>query len=220
YFSGQIDDVRVYYNALTQADITWLNNNGNGRALKTLNIDANSTVSTQYYIEIPHIGRVYDANLMLKVESIGTPLGSGNISVGLLKEDISRKIEDAVLIEFTGEFTNSSSFIYEIFLDLTDYLNNNTIEQYYGKFLLNIEINGTYLFDTFNVSEFYLLTDTFIQAESGDTKGWITNPAKKDTDGDGWNDYEEIFTYETNPVSADMDGDGASIFTESYLPTR
>jgi len=35
-----------------------------------------------------------------------------------------------------------------------------------------------------------------------------TNPAAKDSDGDGWNDYKEIFITNTNPNSSDSDGDG------------
>ena len=38
--------------------------------------------------------------------------------------------------------------------------------------------------------------------------GTGTNPAMADTDGDGFSDPEEIFTYHTNPFVADMDGDG------------
>ena len=163
---------------------------------------------------------MYDANLTLKVESIGRPVGNGTIIIELIKEEISSLINNSVLIDFSGQYDNSAAFTLESFLDLSDYKTNDSLTQYYGKFLLNIKINGSYCFDEFKITEFYMQTDTFVQAGAEDTKGWITNPAKKDTDSDGWNDYEEIFTYETNPVSADMDGDGASIFTESYLPTR
>ena len=38
--------------------------------------------------------------------------------------------------------------------------------------------------------------------------GTGTNPAMADTDGDGFSDPEEIYTYHTNPFVADMDGDG------------
>ena len=40
------------------------------------------------------------------------------------------------------------------------------------------------------------------------TIGTGTNPAMADTDGDGFSDPDEIFTYHTNPFVADMDGDG------------
>ena len=35
-----------------------------------------------------------------------------------------------------------------------------------------------------------------------------TNPKAKDTDGDGWSDYQEIFINKTNPAAKDTDGDG------------
>lgn len=38
--------------------------------------------------------------------------------------------------------------------------------------------------------------------------GTGTNPTLADTDGDGFSDPDEIFTYHTNPFVADMDGDG------------
>lgn len=42
------------------------------------------------------------------------------------------------------------------------------------------------------------------------TIGTGTNPAMADTDGDGFSDPEEIYTYHTNPFVADTDGDGLS----------
>ncbi len=74
---------------------------------------------------------------------------------------------------------------------------------------INIEIQGTDYRDKFLVMEFYIKTDTFIEASSTDTEAWLTEPADKDTDGDGWNDYKEIFIEGTNPISPDTDGDGA-----------
>ena len=40
--------------------------------------------------------------------------------------------------------------------------------------------------------------------------GYITDPTRKDTDGDGWSDYKEIYELPnpTNPLSRDTDGDG------------
>lgn len=42
-----------------------------------------------------------------------------------------------------------------------------------------------------------------------------TDPLKADTDGDGLNDYEELYVYHTNPLLADTDGDGVSDLEES-----
>ncbi|MFX1239424.1 MAG: hypothetical protein ACFE8P_17115, partial [Promethearchaeota archaeon] len=65
----------------------------------------------------------------------------------------------------------------------------------------------------FTLSEFYIETDTWVQASNlEDNDAWITDPAKADTDGDGWSDYYEIYLRgdePTNPCSVDTDGDGA-----------
>lgn len=41
-----------------------------------------------------------------------------------------------------------------------------------------------------------------------------TNPFNADTDGDGLNDYEEIYKYYTDPLKYDTDGDGLGDYTE------
>lgn len=41
-----------------------------------------------------------------------------------------------------------------------------------------------------------------------DEKRYGSDPTKTDTDGDGLNDYLEIFQYNTKPTVADSDGDG------------
>ncbi|MFX1320378.1 MAG: LamG-like jellyroll fold domain-containing protein [Promethearchaeota archaeon] len=209
YFSGQIDDVRVYSFALTQDNITWLYNSGNGRPSKTLGGVDKPEVKTQYYLEIPSVGVVYDANLTLSIESYGIPIGLGNITVEIVKEELNCSIDDVVLSSAFNEFSNTTQFSYEKFIDITPYLNNNSITEFYGKYFVNIEIQGTDYRDKFLVVEFYIQTDTFIEAGSTNTEAWLTDPADKDTDGDGWNDYKEIFIEGTNPLSPDTDGDGA-----------
>lgn len=44
-----------------------------------------------------------------------------------------------------------------------------------------------------------------------------TNPVLSDSDMDGLNDYEEIFTYKTNPNEKDTDGDGLDDYDEIEL---
>lgn len=44
-----------------------------------------------------------------------------------------------------------------------------------------------------------------------------TDPLLSDTDMDGLNDYEEIFTYKTDPLKSDTDDDGVSDFDEVTL---
>ena len=97
-------------------------------------------------------------------------------------------------------------------LDLSDYLVNDIISEYYGTYLLRIKVIDDNFYKNYNftLSEFFIETVGWRQAEVlADTTAWITDPAKADTDEDGWTDYFEIFTKQTNPVSVDTDGDGA-----------
>ena len=48
-------------------------------------------------------------------------------------------------------------------------------------------------------------------------KEYQTDPLLSDTDMDGLNDYEEIFTYKTDPLKKDTDGDGLSDYDEIKL---
>ncbi|MCF2144485.1 MAG: thrombospondin type 3 repeat-containing protein [Candidatus Heimdallarchaeota archaeon] len=41
-----------------------------------------------------------------------------------------------------------------------------------------------------------------------------TNPGLADTDGDGLDDYNEIFVYQTNPLSSDTDNDNLTDYEE------
>ncbi len=211
YFSGYIDDVRIYNFALSQSDITWLNNSGTGQSTKTLNETNDNIAEQQYYLEIPHIGRVYSGNLTLHIKSKGTPVGQGNLTIKLIKDEINCSIEDYTFSEDIEEFNSSGPFSYEIFFDIEDYVNNGSISEYYGKYTLEIIIHGTNCTDQFELNEFYIETDTFIEAGPSDTEAWSTDPAKWDTDGDGWSDKYEIYDRQepTNPLSEDTDGDGA-----------
>ncbi|UCG54246.1 MAG: hypothetical protein JSV32_06550, partial [Dehalococcoidia bacterium] len=160
-------------------------------------------------LDIPHIGRINDANVTFKIESEGTPAIGGNITIQLIKEEVNCSIDDALLLNYTTEFTNSSLFSYEESLDLSDYLENDTITEYYGRYRLIIIISqNSTTFDNFTLSKFWLKTDTFVQAETPDTKAYYTDPALSDTDFDGWSDSYEIFTKRTNPLSEDTDADG------------
>ena len=44
---------------------------------------------------------------------------------------------------------------------------------------------------------------------------YMSNPTVNDTDGDGLSDFEEVNTYSTNPTRADTDGDGLNDFVET-----
>ncbi|KKN42490.1 hypothetical protein LCGC14_0712740, partial [marine sediment metagenome] len=168
-----------------------------------------------YILSIPDIGRVYDASIKVEIASESTPSGYGTINIKLVKEDISGLIDDVVLIDFNSVF-NQTDIIFNKYLDLTEYVNNGTINQFYGNFRLDIILFDNNINDIFNVTKFFIETDTYIQALEGDKHVWITDPANPDTDGDTISDYNEIngWTrgsnfYRTNPLSADSDGDGA-----------
>ncbi|MFX1281399.1 MAG: PKD domain-containing protein, partial [Promethearchaeota archaeon] len=172
----------------------------------------------EFTIEIPDIGIIYDAELRLKIESEGIPTGSGTIIIELAKEDINTKIKDVFLIANIEHFTNTEIFSFKRTFDLSLYIDYGMINRYFGKYRLNVKVFSTQYSDIFNITEFILSTDTFVQAGSSDTEAWITDPGKRDTDGDGLTDYWEIYGrkeagYEpTNPLSEDTDGDGTTDF--------
>ncbi|MFX0029655.1 MAG: PKD domain-containing protein [Candidatus Hermodarchaeota archaeon] len=172
----------------------------------------------EFTIEIPDIGIIYDAELRLEIESEGIPTGSGTIIIELVKEDINTKIADVFLINNIEHFTNSDVFRFKRTFDLSLYIDYGMIKRYFGKYRLNVKVFSTEYSDTFNITKFIISSDTFVQAGPSDTEAWITDPGKKDTDGDGWTDYWEIYGRSiaglepTNPLSKDTDGDGTSDF--------
>ena len=170
----------------------------------------------EFTIEIPDIGIIYDAELRLEIQSEGIPTGLGTILIELVKEDINTKIGDVFLINNIEHFTDSNVFFFKRSFDLSLYIDYDVIARYFGKYRLNVKVFSTEYSDMFNVTKFIIETDTFVQAGPGDTEAWITDPGKRDTDGDGLTDYWEIYGRSidgldpTNPLSSDTDGDGTS----------
>ncbi|KKK54238.1 hypothetical protein LCGC14_3086750, partial [marine sediment metagenome] len=184
-------------------------------------------IDNQYFsIVIPDRGTVYDANITLTVESESTPLGYGTVNITLFKEDINGNIDDVILIDYDTEF-NITDVCFTKFIDLTNLVTLETIHQFYGSYRLEIVIfDSGYENDIFNVTQFVIQTDTYIDASASDTDAWITDPAKSDTDGDLISDYGEIYgwtrgsdTFYTNPLSKDTDGDGAKDIIDRH-PTE
>ena len=184
-------------------------------------------IDNQYFsIVIPDRGTVYDANITLTVESESTPLGYGTVNITLFKEDINGNIDDVVLIDYDTKF-NITDVYFNQFIDLTNLVTSETIYQFYGSYRLEITIfDSGFENDVFNVTQFAIQTDTYIDASASDTDAWITDPARSDTDGDSISDYDEIYgwtrdstTFYTNPMSKDTDGDGAKDIIDRH-PTE
>jgi len=86
----------------------------------------------------------------------------------------------------------------EKYFDLSEYLNNGTISEYYGNYKLKILIlerlfNDDIIYNNFTLEEFSINIDSYVDANSEDKQAWITDPGNKVTDGDGWSDYYEIY---------------------------
>ncbi|MBN1214778.1 MAG: PKD domain-containing protein [Candidatus Lokiarchaeota archaeon] len=173
-------------------------------------IITNSTEDNYYNeisLEIPSIGRVNDAELYFKINSKNILYDQGSISVELIKEELNNLIEDPVLISYSEELPYQSIFQYMMTFDLGDLLNSGVISEYYGKYNLRVLIESDTEIDEFIISDFYIITNSWIQAGLNDWSAWITDPAKWSTDKDSLSDkYEIDMGY--NPQSEDTDGDG------------
>jgi len=164
----------------------------------------------EYYLEIPDIGAAYGGNVSWTLESVGIPDGRGNVSVQFLKRDRNLNSGDEFIYQEIFQFDNLTQFSLSKFYDLSNLKTSGRISKYYGKYVLRLKIYSENVTDTFYISDFQIQTETYIIAEVGDTQAWITDPAASDTDSDGWNDYDEIFTHGTNPTDKDSDQDGAN----------
>ncbi len=172
--------------------------------------DNTTWITDEFFLTIPDIGEVSDADIEVKVESNSTTVGTGNVTITLVKEDISGKIADVKLIDNFQAFSASTNYLFQTQLDLGDYLTNGTINQLYGNYRLEVKAISTSAQDCFNISIYKITTNTYVEAEATDFEAWITSPDKWDSDGDGWSDYYEIYQRSemTNPLSSDSDGDG------------
>jgi hypothetical protein len=177
----------------------------------------NSTVANEddgdglneFYLKVPQTGRIFDGNLQVEITSENLLLGSGNISIQIIHQNVNKSIEDVVLVDYFKIFNEHEQFWYGKSLDLTHLVDIGTISEYCGTYFLIISVYDTNNNDTFIASEFYIETETYIPAGVNDTHAWRTDPALKDSDADGWSDSYEIFTSHTNPLNKDTDGDSA-----------
>ena len=171
---------------------------GSDKGIQYQNEDIN-----EFSLEIPDRGRVYDANIMLQIESGNALMGKGNISINLIKKI---NLWEREILTYQENFDIYDNFHYERTIDIS---NLGSAWGYSGEYVLEVKIHDNHPNDTFYISEFYIETDTYVQAGHQDTQAWLTDPALFDTDSDGWSDYYEISTSETNPLNKDTDGDKA-----------
>ena len=163
----------------------------------------------EFILEIPTTGRVYDGNLVVEIESEDILLGSGNMSIEIIKQHVNLSIDDVILLDEFEIFNENEQFQYLNSLDLSQYIDIGIIPEYCGKYLLKVNIQDTNTNDTFLISEFYIEIETYVQAGPTDTHAWLTDAALADSDEDGWSDYHEIYMSGTNPLNKDTDGDSA-----------
>lgn len=204
-----------------------------------LTIDNSTSAYDEFYLEIPSIGRVVDANVTILLETDGKPQGPyeesvlGSVEVMLIKEELNCSLEDATLFDETfniyNNWTIQDAYAIEepylpIEIDLGDALANEDISEFYGSYYLRIDINTNayyYANNTvnFTLAEYKIQTDTWVYPQGLNQFSWYTDPALKDSDRDGWNDHYEIFTTHTNPLSEDTDGDGSKD-SDDYDPLQ
>ena len=157
-------------------------------------------IYNELYIEIPSLGRVYDADLILEIKSPNRLNGTGVVNINLVKSELNNTKEDISLLDTSKIFFNNDEFCYGRKFNLKP--------QYYGTYKLIISIlDSNYTHDNFILEDFYIETDTFVTASLSDSNAWITNPAMDDTDGDSVVDSIEI-EKGWNPLSVDTDADG------------
>lgn len=216
FFNGELDDIRIFDYVLTTEEINWLNNTY--KALEARSIEylekgqfSKPNIQSDYSIDIPHQGRVYDAKIIFKIQSIGIPDGQGKINISLYKREMDNNIPDFTIFSEELDFDYLMNFESYHSIELAPLINDNSIFQYYGEYFIAIDIQGSHSTDKFLVSLFEIELDTYRERYISEPTVWKTDPAKNDTDGDGWSDNYEIFQRDepTNPLSKDTDGDGA-----------
>ncbi|MHA2122841.1 MAG: hypothetical protein ACW990_16710, partial [Promethearchaeota archaeon] len=163
----------------------------------------------EFTLEVSDVGVVYDAELTLKIVSEDVSSPAGNISVSIFKQNNNFSIEDTSILSIFEEFTHLTGFIYETKLNLTKVIEKGKMREYAGEYVLQVELHGIDNTTIFYISEYFIETDTFIQAGLQDSQAWLTDPALEDSDFDGWSDSYEIFESGTNPLNKDQDGDKA-----------
>jgi PKD repeat protein len=175
-----------------------------------ISTDYNSNATSTYQLDIPQIGRVFNAQLFLEFESIG-PIHTGTIiEVELAKKYLDNRKTDFILMHLTQQYRYDTNEVITKTFNLTQLQQANSIFDLYGEYSLTVSLEAPQeIQDQMALTEFYIQTETYVEAGPLDTHAWITDPALNDTDADGWSDSYEIFTTGTNPLNDDTDRDGA-----------
>ena len=175
-----------------------------------------------FYLEVDSVGRIASANVKF------------SISLG---EDTSLQEKERTVDLTISVYMRGRLILSEFFDDQT-YLSNITdvmeqIENYGGnaggQWRLKVESSRDCLLEEFNVEITKYLNpnvgdtdgDGLLDGEElnpelnpSKTKGWITDPTTRDTDGDTINDNIEIMRG-WNPLSIDTDGDGVEDYRDA-----
>jgi hypothetical protein len=172
--------------------------------------DTNANLTTTYRLEIPYIGRVFDAQLNFAFESVG-PLHNGTIlEFELAKKYLDKRKNNYIFWKFYKEYWVDTFERESYTYNLTKLQRTNPNFDQYGEYVVTLSLESPEnIHDQINITKFYIETETYVNAGPLDTHAWLTDPALNDTDSDGWSDSYEIFTTHTNPLSDDTDGDGA-----------
>ena len=171
-----------------------------------LTVDANSTTTDFYQIEITDIGRIENANFSFIVFSNNTLLGDGSVTVKVVKRELDCTKTDRTVFSSLIPFSAGGVVLNNYFVDLIGYFPYN----YYGIYDIIIDVYDSDISDSFFLTNITIFTDGYREASFSDSEAWITKPDISDTDGDGWSDGYEIYSRAemTNPLAWDTDGDG------------
>ncbi|MBD3196891.1 MAG: hypothetical protein GF317_17685 [Candidatus Lokiarchaeota archaeon] len=162
-----------------------------------------------FTLEIPQLGKVFDANLCFKIESDQLISSATSIYISISKTPYFHNDQKYVLYSSKHIAEVNSPFELEKSLNLTLMQNEIGDEPFSGKYTLHIKLNSSTSQNLFTLSSYYIDTLTYRHAYLNEQYAWITDPARSDSDNDGWEDYYEIFVSETSPINKDTDGDNA-----------
>ena len=175
--------------------------------LLNITVDTNSTTYSTYNLEISDIGKFYNPLINFTIASNNTLLGNGYVFTKVIQKQVDVRLPDKIIFTSNITFSSSEDFLKKYSVEPTSYYPYN----HYGQFEIVFDIYGDISTDSFNLINVTTEMDGYREANSLDYEAWITMPDTKDSDGDGWTDYYEIYergSEATNPLAWDTDRDG------------